>query len=361
MEYDVFAMMWRQSEQQDQVVLAETVAQAKLAERLGFKVFWAAEHHFHGHDVPFFGAMSAPALLLAYLAGIVPEIGLGTAVWLPALDNPIRVSEQAAVLDMLSGGRLYMGVGQGSREHMDVFEISIQEKRTRFLESMELLMKTFSEEDVTFAGRSYRIPKAVTTVPRLARDPRELVWVGARDDASLEFAARHRLGMLIGQAEPTAKQKTYADLYRHYCRQVGATPRIALARLIYVAETDEQAFEEAGAAVETYHTWYTTSPIPYYHENVAQGYLVPVNEGPDIDRAEVLRQKAQVSTFLVGSPSTVARELTDTAEAIGVDRLLAMFAVPGLSPAAVEASMTRFMREVVPLVGNPASSSVPIS
>src|SRR6202045_3955019 len=139
----------------DSSVLAEHLALGDLAEPLGFDSLFALEHHFTGYSMS-----PAPLQLLSYYAGRTKRITLGTCVIVLPWHDPIRVAEQIALLDVLSGGRTLMGFGRGAATvEYEGFRIPMGEARTRFVESAQLIVKALTNDTFEWEGEFYQIPR----------------------------------------------------------------------------------------------------------------------------------------------------------------------------------------------------------
>src|SRR5688500_12889307 len=152
--------------------VGETVAECERAEAVGFDSVWLGEHHDHSLLYP------SPLLGLAAIASRTRRIGLGTAVLLLPLHHPLTVAEEGAMVDVLSGGRLILGVGAGyAPEEFAAFGVSIRERGSRMDEAAALIQRLWTEEKVTHEGRHYRIGGATVT-PRPVQRPRPPIWFG---------------------------------------------------------------------------------------------------------------------------------------------------------------------------------------
>src|SRR5262245_38015676 len=140
----------------------ETIEQIVYAEELGFDTAWLAELHFN----PRFSIMPAPLLVAAALAQRTTRIRLGTAVLLLPLQHPLRTAEEAAVVDLLSQGRLELGVGRGMIAiHFQGFNIPRGESRERFEEALTIIRQAWTCETVQFNGKYFQVP-ATMVVPK---------------------------------------------------------------------------------------------------------------------------------------------------------------------------------------------------
>ena len=141
----------------DAAVLAEHLALGDLAEPLGFDSLFALEHHFTGY------AMSpSPTQLLSYFAGRTKRITLGTAVIVLPWHDPVRVAEEIALLDILSGGRCLFGFGRGAASvEYAGFRIPMEEARPRFVEAAQIVVKALSQDVFEWDGEFFKIPPHV--------------------------------------------------------------------------------------------------------------------------------------------------------------------------------------------------------
>src|SRR5437899_676206 len=145
---------------QGQATFDETLRECEQAKSAGFSSIWLGEHHNHPLLYP------APLIALSAVASRTRSIRLGTGVLLLPLYHPVTVAEEAAMVDVISGGRLILGIGAGyAPEEFATFGFSIKERGSRLEESAALLERLWTEENVTHRGRHYQLDK-VTVVPR---------------------------------------------------------------------------------------------------------------------------------------------------------------------------------------------------
>src|SRR4051812_29511529 len=214
------------------------VNQAILAEELGFDAYGVGERH----GPPFLS--SSPAIVLTAIAGRTSRVRLLTTVTVLSVLDPVRVAEDYATLDHLSGGRLELIIGKGNDpRHYPLFGITEEEQWDSLAERYALLKRLWSEEDVTWQGR-YRPPlEDVTTQPRPFQQPIP-VWHGsASSTLSTELAAKYGEPIFSANAfHPLAKYKALIDHYRERWVACGRDPRDAIvgagAGSLYLARTD---------------------------------------------------------------------------------------------------------------------------
>ena len=168
---------------------------AAAAESAGFGTFWVSEHH--GWDD---GYLPSALVALAAAAQATSSIQLGAAVVLPALTHPLRLAEDAAVVDQLSGGRLVLGLGAGYvPAELAAFGVPMRNRGRRLTETVEILRLAWTARPFSYPGRVWPIDAARVTPPPAHRIP---IWLGGYADAALERAARLADGHLVGRGSP---------------------------------------------------------------------------------------------------------------------------------------------------------------
>jgi probable F420-dependent oxidoreductase len=196
---------------------ADYITYIREAERLGFHAVFLVEHHFTGQ-----GQVSASLNLLSYLAACTSRIRLGTAVVVLPWHNPVLVAEQAATLDLLSGGRLDFGVGKGYRDYEFAgFCVPPEEAAERFDEAMEVIRKAWGGNG-RFAhhGRRWHFENVVVE-PAPVQRPHPPFWLGAGSEESIRRAAREGYNLLLDQIGSIALTAERVALFRDECRRVG--------------------------------------------------------------------------------------------------------------------------------------------
>lgn len=209
------------------------------AERLGFHSAFSVEHHFTG-----MGQVSAVLSMLAYIAGRTSRIRLGTAVLVLPWHNPVLLAEQASTVDLLSGGRLDLGVGRGYRPNeFHGFDIDPgDEANERYEECLEVLKKSWTSEGrFSHKGKHFSF-KDVIVEPNPAQIPHPPLWIGAGSEASIRNAARSGTRLLVDQFGTIDMTCQRVDWYRDEVEQNGGvfdpTHVCAARHLMLVHEKD---------------------------------------------------------------------------------------------------------------------------
>src|SRR5215510_11076707 len=169
----------------DDQVWEEEIHLARLAADLGFDVLWSAEHHFNDYSF-----VPDNLHLMSYLAGICPGMSFGTAAVILPWHDPLRVAENAAVLDMLCKGKLRLGMGRGlARREFAVFRLSMDESRGRFDEAAPMIVNALRTGFIEGDGKFYKQPRIeIRPRPRYSFDGR--IYAVASSEDSVDSAAK---------------------------------------------------------------------------------------------------------------------------------------------------------------------------
>jgi probable LLM family oxidoreductase len=311
-------------------VLRNVVAEAVLADELGLRFFGVGEHHR-----PDF-AVSAPEVVLAAIAGRTTQIHLGSAVTVLSSDDPVRVFERFSTLNAVSNGRAEVIVGRGSfTESFPLFGYPLDQYELLFEEKLELFAALLRGGPVTWSGRT-RAPleKQLVYPPVEGGVLRTWVGVGGSPE-SVVRAARHGLPLMLAiiGGQPLAFAG-YVDLYRRALAEFGR-PELPIGAHCpgYVAETDEQAREEA---------W-----EPY----VAMMSRIGRERGwPPMTRTDFDRAAAPDGALFIGSPETVARKIVRVARALDLTRFDLKYSLGTLPHERLMTSIRLYGTRVAPLV-----------
>jgi probable F420-dependent oxidoreductase len=240
----------------------DTIELVRLAEALGFDSAWVSEHH---------GASDGylPSLLpmLAAMAATTERIRLGTGIVLTPLHDPIRLAEDAAVVDQLSDGRLILGLGIGWRpEEFRMFDVPISERLQRTVETIEVLRRAWTGRRFSFRGRAFRYDRVRVTPPP-ARPGGPPIYLGGYAEAAVRRAGRLGDGY-ITDADPVQDVVPAIELFEAGAREAGKDPRtmgLVLLQNVVVAR-DGSGWDVAGPGVAhqlgAYAAWEAGSDTP---------------------------------------------------------------------------------------------------
>ena len=216
------------------------------ADRLGFHSLFMVEHHFTGQ-----GQVSASMTLLAYLAARTRRIRLGTAVVVLPWHNPVLVAEQAATLDLLSGGRFDFGIGKGYRQaEFDGFCMPIDEATERFDEAMQVIRRAWTcGGRFSHHGRHWHFEN-ITVEPEPLQRPHPPLWLAAGSEASIRRAAREGYNLLLDQLASVAQVIERVAIFREECERTGRAwdpMQVGVTRALQMFQEESQR----AAALET--------------------------------------------------------------------------------------------------------------
>ncbi|PYM47288.1 MAG: LLM class flavin-dependent oxidoreductase [Candidatus Rokuibacteriota bacterium] len=336
----------------DAAVLAEHMALGDLAEPLGFDSLFALEHHFTGY------AMSpSPTQLLSYYAGRTRRITLGTAVIVLPWHDPVRVAEEIALLDVLSGGRCLFGFGRGaaSAEYAG-FRVPMEEARARFVEAARIVVKALTEPSFDWDGEFFHIPRT-SIRPRPISHPERRFYASSVSPESAEIMAKLGFGVLVVMQNEWPKAAQDIERYRDIATSVGHTPRPPIILMnISVAETRTEAQERA----QTYLSRKWDSIDNHYH--FSDGHLASVkgyefygNMAKTYSKLkdESYRKKATefyVKIQVVGTPDDCLQQLAELHRLTGLDHLVTEFGYGCMPHEEAELNMRLFAERVMPVL-----------
>jgi alkanesulfonate monooxygenase SsuD/methylene tetrahydromethanopterin reductase-like flavin-dependent oxidoreductase (luciferase family) len=193
-------------------VFAEALEQIELADRIGIDCAWLVEHHF----LEEYSHSSAPELFLAAASQRTTRIRLGHGIMhtLPAINHPARVAERIATLDVLSGGRVEFGTGEGSAAaELEAFGVDPAHKRSMWEEGTRVALRCLSERPFTgHAGEHVRLPPR-NVVPKPVQRPHPPVWVACTRRETIQLAARHGIGALSFAFSDPEEARQWVDDY----------------------------------------------------------------------------------------------------------------------------------------------------
>ena len=228
----------------------QVIAQVMLAEEVGFEYFWTVEHHF----LTEFSYCPAPEVLYGAISQRTKTIRIGHAVALlpPQYNHPVRVAERAAVLDLLSDGRVELGTGRSTTLiEMEGFGIDPEETKPMWEEAISIIPRMWLEDPFSHEGRYFKIPPR-SVIPKPVQKPHPPLWVACAQPASFTAAGQKGIGALcfhIGQPEELARR---VQLYREGIEQaepVGAfvNDQVAALGIVHCAESDKTGPRRGGA------------------------------------------------------------------------------------------------------------------
>ena len=331
-------------------VHARVTREIVRADRLGFDYAWVAEHHFTSE----YGIMPDVFVYAGYLAALTKRIKIGTAVVTLPLANPLRVAENTAFVDILSGGRFVLGLGSGYRKYeFDGFGIDFEARRDIQEEAVPLLLKLLRDKRVDHKGRFFtaKVDGDLEMLPHALQSPHPPIFMAGATDRSIGVAGRTGFGLLLSTWTPFEELKRQVGVYRQATEttppELRANPargHVDIARYVYVAETDAKARAESEAVILRHQSHFASSLTSGYLGTVASAGA----RGRDYDTLSR-------DIILHGSPQTVAEKIERLRDMTGLSSLMLHYP-PWYGEQKAMASLELFAREVMPKFRGAASA-----
>ncbi|MPZ98592.1 MAG: LLM class flavin-dependent oxidoreductase [Dehalococcoidia bacterium] len=337
MHFSAFYLGGSPTREAPETVFRRVVQYAQDAEELGYDSVWFAEHHFSNY-----GYIPNPLLMATRVAAETSRVRVGTAVLVLPFWNPLRVAEDIALTDHLTGGRLEVGVARGYQPfEFRRFGLDQEEARERTDETLAVLLKALTEDSFTFDGRFYQIPET-TVFPRPLQTPTPPLWLAAHTPESFEIGARFGLRALTtNSGRPVSVlEEGWSNHLAARARHPLAPPDFGVQAQVCVAPTDAEAREQVPHFL--YQLRQATN-LRHGREHVVSGVSEPLPfEGePSIDEMFEART-------LAGSPEAVRRKLQAYADVSGMTMLSCVFHGGEMPHEAAQRSMRLFAEEVMP-------------
>lgn len=304
-------------------------AQIERAEELGFDSIWLTEHHLTDD-----GYLPSLMPMAAAIAARTHRVQIGTYVLLFPFYHPIKLAEDIAVVDVISGGRLRIGVGQAYRaEEFAAFGVNKKQRLGRTLETVEILKLAWTGERFSYKGKYFDL-NDVRVLPRPVSQPYpELLW-GVGAPKGIQRAAE------MGLSFATVGAASSVKLYHDALKARGADPAkfsVVGSRTVYVADSAEAAWKDIEAS------------SMYWAENY--GKWLSQHAGTDISKAPIRPDPERLKRVSVlGPPNEIRRRLAQVIEEDQLTDLIITTQMPGLDPAKAMHSLERFGAEVLPFL-----------
>jgi alkanesulfonate monooxygenase SsuD/methylene tetrahydromethanopterin reductase-like flavin-dependent oxidoreductase (luciferase family) len=327
----------------DHHVLLEALEDIRLADELGFDSAWLAEHHFSRY-----GLLGNPMVLGAAIAETTTRIQIGTAVVVLPFHHPLRLAEDAATLDILSGGRLELGVGRGYQpKEFNGFGVDAESSKQRYAEVVDILKLAWSGEPFSYRGEYYSVDD-VAISPKPIRPGGPPIRHAVVSPAS--FPERGLAGDHIITSPtfaPLGRMKRNFDAYRDALVQGGHDPAefdIPFMQQVWVGDSEPELRAVAESALTYYRS--VGKVVPGSQEAIAA----------EAEYYEKVRQNIELLTLEqtlthggnFGSVDQVVDTLGRLATELGVSHYICWFRIPSLDRGLALKAMETFASEVIP-------------
>jgi alkanesulfonate monooxygenase SsuD/methylene tetrahydromethanopterin reductase-like flavin-dependent oxidoreductase (luciferase family) len=338
MEFGIFLLLQSPSARPSQEIFDRGTEIACTADKLGFDSVWLAEHHFSTY-----GYLSRPLMYALHLANQPQHIRVGTAVVVLPLHNPLVVAEEVATVDLLSNGRFELGLGRGYQHYeFERFGQDLGESRSRWEESVDIMLRAFTGEPFTYEGTHFQIPQTCV-LPIPIQRPHPPIWVVGQSPESVAATVRRGFNLVTGGFGVSIDRlrEFRASLDELLAQHPPARPiRVSTQRPVFV--TNNEA--DARAAVEQARwNMRVTLSLRQNYGRVEHGRAIPIPFEGEPSTDEMLD-----SHLVVGTPQTCIERLATLREVMGIDHFAANVWFGDMSREKVLESMHLFASEVMP-------------
>ena len=284
----------------------EVIAEAQLAESCGFDSCFFGEHH---QDTD--GFLPSPLIVATAVAARTRTLRVGTSVILLPLHHPVHLAEDAITLDLVSRGRLVIGVGIGYQPaDFRAFSVPMDERLARFEESVEILRLCWAGEPFSFRGKHYDL-EDVRIMPRPYQKSGPPLWIGASVAAAARRAGRIADGFVGTPSTSMENATALATVYKDAAREAGRPAHVVQMRDAWVASTRAEADAVYGPHVMAAYKYYWDNKLAEFRSIPAGTPFTLQNLAPD--------------RLVLGDPETCVREFHRWQEAIGAETFLLRF------------------------------------
>lgn len=310
----------------------EAIAEAELAEASGFHGFFVGEHH-QDRD----GFLPSPSVVCSAVAARTSRMQIGTSVVLLPLHHPIRIAEDFATLDIISGGRAVLGVGLGYQDaDFRAFGIDKARRVLRFEQEIEIIRRAWTGESFSYEGADFDIEN-IRILPRPLQRPGPPIWIGASVGPAVERAGRLGDALVLSPSMTLEENRMLTDRYRAAATAAGRTPELVLMRDAWVADSLGEAARVYGPEV--------MAAYRYYWKAGSVSFRAFTSE--DQFRFESIWR----DRIITGSPEDCVAEFRRWREALGTNYFILRLRHAhsgGPAHAEIMKAIERFGRDVIP-------------
>jgi alkanesulfonate monooxygenase SsuD/methylene tetrahydromethanopterin reductase-like flavin-dependent oxidoreductase (luciferase family) len=239
---------WRSPKTALATVYERAMQRICVMDNSGYDAVWLAEHHFTGYSV-----CPSVHMMGVHVANHTRNLRIGMAVSLAAFYHPLRLAEEVALLDVLSGGRVNWGAGRGFDPlEFRVFGVPVEESGKRFHEAVEIVLAAWTKDRLNWSGEYWKF-EDVNVLPKPLQHPHPPVWLAAGSAGAARWAGKRGYSIMLGPHSSFEENVAHREIYRTELERNGYSisgRAIPMARLIAVEDTDEAAEETARAGVK---------------------------------------------------------------------------------------------------------------
>ena len=334
----------------------EMMDQIVLAEELGFSSVWMADHQFRTE----WSHSSAPDVTLAAISQRTSRIRLGIAVTVPPVQHPLHIAARTATLDILSRGRVDLGVGRsGYPYQMAAFGTDLENATGMVDEALEIIPRAWTEGEFSYQGKFYNIPPREVH-PKPVQSPHPPMWLGCSQEETFRKAGELGLGCLAMSGGGPERLTQLIQAYRsgiHVTKPVGKLvhDRVSISTLAICAETRQKAQERGAEILDWYRRQGELRDVGVWQEqdptNVPTDYQwhyqrSTATDSPKRDELSSLDLIKQ-GRYCIGDPDDCLRYLEQYTPT-GVDEIMPLFQIGPMAHQEVTETLRLFGKHIIP-------------
>ena len=306
-----------------------------IGEELGFASVWLEEHHgVKNHYWP------SPLMGLAGVASHTDQILLGTDILVMPFYHPVRLAEDAAMLDIISNGRLIVGAAIGYKpDEFALYQVALEKRGERFAEALCLMKELWAKDEVTFTGQYYQVP-GLKIEPKPVQQPHPPLWIGGWGKLSLGRAAHVGDAWIPGPTANLKKLVEAQEIYKASLTSLGIDPASRthpLTREVVIAENDALAKEMAEKHLL----------INYRDEYGGGVWKHPLIGGEDPSSVSEFDAISR-DRFFIGSPDRIIQQIQHFQSHVDFDHLICRLYFPGIPHEFIINELRLLAKEVMP-------------
>jgi alkanesulfonate monooxygenase SsuD/methylene tetrahydromethanopterin reductase-like flavin-dependent oxidoreductase (luciferase family) len=267
MRFGIYCEIQTPLEKSHHQMMWETFRQIEHADQAGFDVFSVIDHHFFQK----FSISANPLALFTAAAQRTSRIRFRTALHTLPLENPMRLAGEIAVADILTNGRLECGLGRGHAWLFGPSNVPLEESRPRYDESIEILIRSWTQDRFSFEGEHYRL-KNVSVVPKPVQKPHPRLFTGGTSDITYQMAGERGWGIFVPPLLPYEVLRPPLDIYKKACAENGHQPDVVYIRPVYLDDDENQIRKEVEQALLNFLA-FNASPVESLHDEEMKAEL----------------------------------------------------------------------------------------
>ncbi|MDB5697589.1 MAG: hypothetical protein JWN69_393 [Alphaproteobacteria bacterium] len=350
--FGIYCEMQSAPEKSHPELIWEVFRLMEHADAMGYSVFSLIEHHCF----PSFGVSANPLAMFAAVAQRTKQLRFRTLCHTLPLHNPMVLAGQIAQTDILTNGRLELGVGRGHGWLYPPLGIPMEESQQRYREALDILHLAWSEDRFSYHGELYDV-EDVSVVPKPLQRPYPKVYMTGTSGAGFVEAAERGWGIVCGGPAPYEVFEKAIEAYRNACRIHQTTPDLGYIRAVFLADDENTAHREAREAILNFYEFNIRPHDTLRDDEVlkqrlsASGYGFYASDLMQTLRDFSYEQLVEQDMVWVGTPKQIVRKLEDFHAKVGFDEFSIMSHYGDISEWAALRTQQLFAREVIPAFG----------